>query len=161
MGLLKLEAADAGELEVLSAPRQDAVVKLKNLVWLARKAFFGHVPFPVMHIDTERKFPEMYLFRERYAKEWGLNLIVEKCPPVEATDPTLPPNARSAARKTLPRSPSTISVLRSVRRLGPHLQHRVERAFAPLVETANPPRCRDSYSGLSGTIAGSSFRTWT
>lgn len=71
------------------------------MVWLARKAFFGHVPFPVMHIDTERKFPEMYVFRERYAKEWGLNLIVEPCPPLEATDPTLPPAARSAARKTL------------------------------------------------------------
>ncbi len=71
------------------------------MVWLARKAFFGHVPFPVMHIDTGKKFPEMYAFRERYAGEWGLNLIVEPCPPVEAVDPTLPPNARSAARKTL------------------------------------------------------------
>ncbi len=71
------------------------------MVWLARKAFFGHVPFPVLHIDTEKKFPEMYAFREHYSREWGVNLIVEKCPPVEATDPTLPPAARSAARKTL------------------------------------------------------------
>ena len=22
------------------------------LIWLARKAFFGRVPFPVMHVDT-------------------------------------------------------------------------------------------------------------
>jgi len=71
------------------------------MVWLARKAFFGHVPFPVMHIDTGRKFPEMYAFRDRYSREWNLNLILEPCPPVEATDPTLPPAARSAARKTL------------------------------------------------------------
>src|SRR5690606_22295914 len=71
------------------------------MVWLARKAFFGRVPFPVMHIDTEKKFPEMYAFRERYSREWGLNLIADKCPPVEETDPTLPPAARSAARKTL------------------------------------------------------------
>jgi len=71
------------------------------MVWLARKAFFGHVPFPVMHIDTGRKFPEMYAFRDRYAGEWKLNLIREDCPPVEATDSTLPPAARSAARKTL------------------------------------------------------------
>lgn len=70
------------------------------MVWLARKAFFGHVPFPVMHVDTERKFPEMYEFRDRYAKEWGLNFIRELCPPIEATDETLPPAARSAARKT-------------------------------------------------------------
>jgi sulfate adenylyltransferase subunit 2 len=71
------------------------------VVWLARKAFFGHVPFPLLHIDTGKKFPEMYAFRDRYAAEWNLNLIVEPCPPVEATDPTLPPAARSAARKTL------------------------------------------------------------
>ena len=70
------------------------------MVWLAKKAFLGHVPFPVMHIDTGRKFPEMYAFRERYAKEWGLNLIVGGCPPVEQMDETLPPAARSAARKT-------------------------------------------------------------
>ena len=37
------------------------------MVWLAKKAFFGHVPFPVMHIDTGKKFPEMYAFRDRYA----------------------------------------------------------------------------------------------
>jgi sulfate adenylyltransferase subunit 2 len=71
------------------------------MIWLAKKAYFGHVPFPVMHIDTHRKFPEMYEFRDRYAKEWRLNLILEDCPPVEAVDQTLPPAARSAARKTL------------------------------------------------------------
>ena len=70
------------------------------MIWLARKAFFGHVPFPVMHVDTGKKFPEMYAFRDRYAAEWGLDLIVEPCPPIEAVDPTLPPAARSAARKT-------------------------------------------------------------
>ena len=70
------------------------------MIWLARKAFFGRVPFPVMHVDTGKKFPEMYAFRDRYAKEWGLDLIVEPCPPIAAVDPTLPPAARSAARKT-------------------------------------------------------------
>ena len=71
------------------------------VLWLCRKAFFGHVPFPVMHVDTGRKFKEMYAFRDRYAKEWHLNFIREDCPPIEATDPTLPPAARSAERKTL------------------------------------------------------------
>jgi sulfate adenylyltransferase subunit 2 len=70
------------------------------MIWLARKAFFGHLPFPVMHVDTGKKFPEMYAFRGRYAREWGLDLIVEPCPPLDAVDPTLPPAARSAARKT-------------------------------------------------------------
>src|SRR5215510_16420342 len=70
------------------------------MIWLARKAFFGRVPCPVMHVDTGKKFPEMYAFRERYAKEWQLDLLVEPCPPLDAVDPTLPPAARSAARKT-------------------------------------------------------------
>jgi sulfate adenylyltransferase subunit 2 len=70
------------------------------MIWLARKAFFGRVPFPVMHVDTDKKFPEMYAFRERYAPEWGLDLIVEHCPALETIDVTLPPAARSAARKT-------------------------------------------------------------
>ncbi len=71
------------------------------MVWLAKKAFFGQVPFPVMHIDTGKKFPEMYAFRDRYAKEWNLDLRLGQCPPLEEIDPTLPPAARSAARKTI------------------------------------------------------------
>src|ERR1700739_307155 len=70
------------------------------MIWLARKAFFGHMPFPAMHVDTGKKFPEMYAFRDRYAVEWNLDLLVEPCPPIEAVDATLPPAARSAARKT-------------------------------------------------------------
>lgn len=46
------------------------------LLWLARKAFFGHVPFPLMHIDTNFKIPEMIAFRDRTAREWRLDLIV-------------------------------------------------------------------------------------
>jgi sulfate adenylyltransferase subunit 2 len=49
-----------------------------TLLWLVRKAFFGKIPFPVMHIDTTYKFQEIYDFREKYAKEWDLNLIVAK-----------------------------------------------------------------------------------
>ncbi len=70
------------------------------LLWLARKAFLGRVPFPAVHVDTGRKFPEMYAFRERYSVEWGLDLVVGECPPLESIDPSLPPAARSAARKT-------------------------------------------------------------
>ena len=29
------------------------------MLWLVRKAFFGHVPFPLIHIDTFYKIPEM------------------------------------------------------------------------------------------------------
>lgn len=46
------------------------------MLWLARKAFFGHVPFPVLHVDTHHKIPEMIEFRDRMAREWNLKLIV-------------------------------------------------------------------------------------
>lgn len=48
------------------------------LLWLIRKAFFGGIPFPVLHIDTTYKFKEIYNFRDQYAKLWGLNLIVAR-----------------------------------------------------------------------------------
>jgi sulfate adenylyltransferase subunit 2 len=70
------------------------------MVWLARKAFFGRVPFPVVHLDTGAEFPETYAFRDRYVPEWGLTLIADLCPPLEQADPTLPPASRFAARKT-------------------------------------------------------------
>lgn len=46
------------------------------LLWLCRKAFFGKIPFPIVHIDTGYKFPEMIKWRDGYAKKWGLKLIV-------------------------------------------------------------------------------------
>jgi sulfate adenylyltransferase subunit 2 len=45
------------------------------LLWLSRKAFFGHVPFPLIHIDTAFKIPEMIAYRDRLVAEWELNLI--------------------------------------------------------------------------------------
>jgi len=47
-----------------------------TLLWLCRKAFFGKIPFPVLHIDTSYKFKEIYAFREEYAAKWGLELLV-------------------------------------------------------------------------------------
>lgn len=70
------------------------------MIWLARKAFFGHVPFPVIHLDTGAEFPETYEFRDRYSKEWALNLIADSCPDISRTDETLPPASRFAARKS-------------------------------------------------------------
>lgn len=48
------------------------------LLWLCRKAFYGKIPFPVIHIDTGAKFQEMYDFRNEWAKKWGLKLIVAR-----------------------------------------------------------------------------------
>jgi len=49
-----------------------------TLIWLCRKAFFGPPPFPVIHIDTGRKFAPIYAFRDRYAAEWNLDLLVAR-----------------------------------------------------------------------------------
>src|SRR5579863_9850886 len=46
---------------------------------LAQKALYpGKIPFPLLHIDTSYKFPEMIAFRDAYAKEVGANLIVHR-----------------------------------------------------------------------------------
>ncbi len=45
------------------------------LLWLTRKAFFGHVPFPLVHIDTGHKIPEMITYRDRLAADWKLDMI--------------------------------------------------------------------------------------
>ena len=45
------------------------------LLWLARKAFFGHVPIPLVHIDTNYKIPEMIEHRDQLAVEWELDMI--------------------------------------------------------------------------------------
>lgn len=46
---------------------------------LAQKAFYpGKIPFPLLHIDTSYKFPEMIEFRDRYPKEIGAELIVHQ-----------------------------------------------------------------------------------
>ena len=46
------------------------------LLWLTKKAFFGHVPFPLVHIDTQYKIPEMIEYRDRLTREWKLPMVV-------------------------------------------------------------------------------------
>ncbi len=61
-----------GSLCMLWSIGKDSTV----LLWLARKAFFGHVPFPLVHIDTAYKIPSMIEYRDRLAREWGLTMVV-------------------------------------------------------------------------------------
>jgi len=49
------------------------------LLRLAQKAFYpGKIPFPLLHVDTSYKFPEMIEFRDAYAREIGAELIVHR-----------------------------------------------------------------------------------
>ena len=60
------------------------------LLWLARKAFFGHVPFPLVHIDTSYKLPEMIRYRDRAGAG------------VQAADGRRPEQGRARAKDTFP-----------------------------------------------------------
>ena len=66
----------AAELErpvLLFSGGKDSIV----LAHLARKAFRpGVVPFGLMHVDTGHNFPEVLAFRDRFADELGMRLIV-------------------------------------------------------------------------------------
>ena len=47
------------------------------LLHLARKAFLpGKIPLPLMHVDTQWKFQDMYRFRERMVQDYGAELLV-------------------------------------------------------------------------------------
>ena len=50
--ILREAYANFKNLAMLWSIGKDSTV----LLWLARKAFFGHVPFPLVHIDTSYKF---------------------------------------------------------------------------------------------------------
>lgn len=72
--LVMREAAEAYRRPVLlfSAGKDSAVV-----LRLAEKAFAPSLPpFPLLHVDTNWKFPEAYEFRDRSAAEAGMKLIV-------------------------------------------------------------------------------------
>jgi sulfate adenylyltransferase subunit 2 len=60
------------------------------LLWLARKAFFGHVPIPLMHIDTHFKIASMIEYRDRLARQWRLNMIYGENTQVLAAQDTFP-----------------------------------------------------------------------
>ena len=46
------------------------------LWWLTRKAFFGHVPMPLLHIDESFEIPEMIVYRDELAKKHKINMLV-------------------------------------------------------------------------------------
>src|SRR5215475_15428748 len=71
--VLREAAAEFAKPVMLYSIGKDSSVMLR----LAQKAFYpGKIPFPLLHIDTSYKFPEMIEFRDWYAKEVGAELIV-------------------------------------------------------------------------------------
>ena len=73
--IMREAAAEFARPVMLYSIGKDSSVMLR----LAQKAFFpGRIPFPLLHIDTSYKFPEMIEFRDRYAKELGVELIIHQ-----------------------------------------------------------------------------------
>ncbi len=71
--ILRETAAEFRRPVMLYSIGKDSSVMLR----LAQKAFFpGKIPFPLLHIDTSYKFPEMIGFRDWYTKQVGADLIV-------------------------------------------------------------------------------------
>ena len=66
--ILREAYREFGDLVMLWSIGKDSTV----LLWLARKAFFGHVPIPLLHIDTHFKVPAMIEYRDRVEVEYGL-----------------------------------------------------------------------------------------
>jgi sulfate adenylyltransferase subunit 2 len=73
IAIMREVVAEAERPVMLYSVGKDSSVMLH----LARKAFYpGKPPFSLLHIDTTWKFREMYAFRDRTARELGLELLV-------------------------------------------------------------------------------------
>ncbi|MBS1821911.1 MAG: sulfate adenylyltransferase subunit CysD [Acidobacteria bacterium] len=75
IAILREAVAEFARPVMLYSIGKDSSVMLR----LAQKAFYpGKIPFPLLHIDTSYKFPEMIAFRDAYTKEIGAELIVHR-----------------------------------------------------------------------------------
>jgi sulfate adenylyltransferase subunit 2 len=71
--ILRETVAEFARPVMLYSIGKDSSVMLR----LAQKAFYpGNIPFPLLHIDTSYKFPEMIDFRDSYTRSIGAELIV-------------------------------------------------------------------------------------
>jgi len=73
--ILREAAAEFARPVMLYSIGKDSSVMLR----LAQKAFHpGRIPFPLLHVDTGYKFPEMIEFRDEYPRRIGAELIVHQ-----------------------------------------------------------------------------------
>jgi sulfate adenylyltransferase subunit 2 len=75
--ILRVAVAESDRPVMLYSMGKDSSVMLH----LARKAFYpSKPPFPLLHVDTTWKFKEMYAFRDRFAQDLDVDLVVYQNP---------------------------------------------------------------------------------
>ena len=91
--LTNLKKLEAESIEIL----RETVAEFENPVMLysvgkdssvtlrlAQKAFWpARIPFPLLHVDTTYKFPEMIKFRDELCRKYEIDLKVYKYPDIE------------------------------------------------------------------------------
>jgi sulfate adenylyltransferase subunit 2 len=83
IGIMREVAAEFRRPVLLYSVGKDSSVMLH----IALKAFYpAKPPFPLLHVDTRWKFREMIAFRDRIAREYGLDLMVHINPDGVARD---------------------------------------------------------------------------
>lgn len=110
------------------------------LLWLARRAFFGHVPFSLLHIDTHFKIPEMIQYRDRMAREWKLNMVYGENDEAISCRKTFPDG--HADRITCCRSLKSEALRRTLS--GEWPRYRMDHASGEYVRELN----REPYTGV-------------
>ena len=79
--ILREVAAEAEKPVMLYSVGKDSAVMLH----LAKKAFYpAPPPFPLLHVDTTWKFKDMYVLREKAARDAGMELLVYHNPEAKA-----------------------------------------------------------------------------
>jgi sulfate adenylyltransferase subunit 2 len=81
--IMRETVAEASRPVMLYSIGKDSAVMLH----LAKKAFFpAPLPFPLLHVDTNWKFRDMYALRDKVGAEDGIELLTYKNPEAEARD---------------------------------------------------------------------------
>jgi sulfate adenylyltransferase subunit 2 len=79
--ILRETVAEAARPVMLYSIGKDSAVMLH----LAKKAFYpAPLPFPLLHVDTQWKFKDMYALRDKVAADAGIELLVHTNPDAEA-----------------------------------------------------------------------------
>jgi sulfate adenylyltransferase subunit 2 len=114
--IMREVAAEFERPVLLFSGGKDSIVLLR----LAEKAFHpSSLPFPVMHVDTGHNFPEVIEYRDRRARELGLELIVASVQGSIDAGRAVEESGPRASRNRL----QTVTLLDAIR------EHRFDAAF--------------------------------